>query len=436
LLGFVLLAACTWFLDHAQVAWLEPSRSAMRESFFRGSQATSDLLSTIAGSIITVTSITFSLLLLAVQQAAGALTHQVYDQFLRRRINQIYFGFFVGLAVYTLVILASVDPPYNPVFGAALALVLIIVALVLMILLLYTTINQMRPVVVIDSIHDRVLTAREQQWTWLEKTRRSPESAGLMKQVVRADRHGYVVGVDVEAMSTAAGKAGDEIEIHLLASVGDFVAFEDELALIWSASTHSSDELADQIRGAIRIEQQRDLDKDPAFGIKQLLDIGWTTVSTAKSNPAPGLLVIHSLRDIMARWSAEPRSPGEQELLPVVYNDDVFGRIFDAYEVLNVVASESMQPQTASAIWETFAIMFDRLPKDRQPRADELVRRGLSALGEHVLTAELDLALSHLAETLERSDRKDTASLVRKAQGTLRASTGRLASRSTRVSGG
>ena len=121
IVGFLLLAAGTSALDSARIGWLEPVRTTIRVVLFRAAEATSSLLSTIAGSIITVSSITFSLLLLAVQQAAGALTPVVYDQFLRRRLNQLYFGFFVGLAVYMLLILATVNRPYNPVFDRVVA---------------------------------------------------------------------------------------------------------------------------------------------------------------------------------------------------------------------------------------------------------------------------------------------------------------------------
>ncbi|MGI9088840.1 MAG: DUF2254 family protein [Chthoniobacterales bacterium] len=104
--GFLLLAVGGYALDHVALPMLEPLRALLRGRIFRDAKATSDLLGTIGGSLITVTSITFSLLLLAVQQSAATLTPQVYDQFLRRRINQIYFGFFVGLSLYTLVVLA------------------------------------------------------------------------------------------------------------------------------------------------------------------------------------------------------------------------------------------------------------------------------------------------------------------------------------------
>jgi uncharacterized membrane protein len=436
--GFVLLAAGAALLDHSGGAGaLEPVHAALRRYFFRNSESTSGLLGTIAGSVITVTSITFSLLLLAVQQAATALTPQVYDQFLRRRVNQLYFGFFVGLALYTLVILASVDRPYNPVFGAALALVGIVVALMLMILLRYTTINQMRPVVVIDAIHDHVLLARRCQREWLARTRstaRMPAASAVA--IVRAEEHGYVVGIDVAALAAIATPDRGEVEIVVPVSLGTFIAFGDVLAEIRATALADRDDAEGRVRQAIRVEQQRDLDTDPGYGIEQLAIIAWTSVSTAKSNPAAGLLVLHSLRDLMARWSADD---AERELrvdapeARVVYVDDVFARLLDAFETIAVVASESIQPQTMAEIARSFAVLFDRLPEPQRARAEDVIERSLAALGDHVLTAELQRALGELVDALRRAGRSEAAARVDAAVHALARSVGKLGSRATRA---
>jgi len=436
--GFVVLAAVASLLDHSAAGGaLETLHAALRRHFFRDSESTSGLLATIAGSVITVTSITFSLLLLAVQQAAGALTPQVYDQFLRRRVNQVYFGFFVGLALYTLVILASVDRPYNPVFGAALALVGIVVALMLMILLLYTTINQMRPVVVVDAIHDHVLLARRGQREWLAKTRATPRmQAARTVATVRAEEHGYVVGIDVAALAAIASAERGDVEIVVPVSLGTFIAFGDVLAEIRGTALHDRDDAEARVRGAIRVEQQRDLDADPGYGIEQLAIIAWTSVSTAKSNPAAGLLVLHSLRDVMARWSADETERQLRVDPPdarVVYGDDVFARLLDAFETIAVVASESIQPQTMAEVARTFAVMFDRLPVPQRARAEDVVERVLAALGDHVLTGELEDALAQLVDALRRAGRSEAAARVDAALRELARSVGKLGSRSTRV---
>ena len=94
-----------------------------------------------------------------------------------------------------------------------------------------------------------------------------------------------------------------------------------------------------------------------------------------------------------------------------------------------------MQPRTAAEIIRTLAVMFHRLPIEQQRRSEDLVRRSLSALGEHVLTAELDAALAALTDTLEGAGRHETAQQVQSARDRLGVSVGKLGSRATRAKG-
>ena len=90
--AFILLAIGTYALDQAGGGWLTPLEQILQRHIFTDSEATTQVLSTIAGRMITITSITFSLLLVALQQSAGSITHAVFDQFLRRSLNQFYAG--------------------------------------------------------------------------------------------------------------------------------------------------------------------------------------------------------------------------------------------------------------------------------------------------------------------------------------------------------
>jgi uncharacterized membrane protein len=153
--AFVLLAVGVDALDRHRFASLEPFRGLLVAHIFSQAQGTQGLLATISTGIITVTSITISLLLVALQQSASSLTARVFDQYLRRWYNQAFFGYFVGLSLYTLIVLATVDPPFNPVFGGTIALIGMLIALCLLVMLLYTTINQTRPAVIIEAATER-----------------------------------------------------------------------------------------------------------------------------------------------------------------------------------------------------------------------------------------------------------------------------------------
>ncbi|MGQ0561981.1 MAG: DUF2254 family protein, partial [Gemmatimonadota bacterium] len=295
--GFLTLAVVTYLIDRTRIAWLEPARAVLRAHVFADAAATSALLSTIAAGIITVTSITISLLLLAVAQSAASMTSEVIDQFLRRRHNQVYFGFFIGLSLYALLTLATVSEPFNPVFGASSAFLLTVVALYLLLVLLYTSVNQMRTPEIVEAIHDHMIAARTRQLELVWRTRRTPSLEEPLSVTVRAKQRGFFTHVDLDLLQAAAGGDRETREIVLLVSIGSYVAFGDEIAVVRAATRENAERMADVVERAVRLERQRDVATDPAYGIEQLETIAWTSISSSKSNPAPGLLIIRTLRD-------------------------------------------------------------------------------------------------------------------------------------------
>ena len=174
----------------------------LRAHFINDPDKTEALLSTIAGGLITITSITFSLLLLAVQQSAASMTAQVLDQYLHRQINQL-----VLRRVRRRVALCAPDPGHQqyqvtPVFGATVALVLTLFALVVVVLLLYSTLNQMRPIRIAEAIHDLTLSAREQQRPLLQRTLRAPTfDRPPFSLPVHAESNGHVTQVKLDRIA-------------------------------------------------------------------------------------------------------------------------------------------------------------------------------------------------------------------------------------------
>ena len=440
-LGFVVLAVGVYVLERRTVSWLEPARSFLKHHLITDPNTTNTLLGTIAGAIITVTSITFSLLLLTVQQSASALTNQVLDQFLHRRLNQLYFGIFVGVSLYALVTLATNDTKVTPVFGAAVGLLLMAIALIVLVMLVYSTLNQMRSERIIGSIHDAAIRARERQRVILARTRRQPQLTSAPASCpVRAETNGFVTGLDLDVIGKATTKARRNAEVSLRVVLGDYVCVDDLLAVVAADTDSAAREIAHVTARAISVERQRSYTGDPGYGVTQLATLGWTAISTAKSNPIPGLSSIRTLRDLLIRWCTEEsdgsaRNKRAKDKVPVVYHDRTVEEILDAFESLLVVSSESMQHQCAAELLHSIANVFTRLPAALQPRAERAVMTSLSTLGEQVLTSDLDAALSEVIETFRDAGRTAAATTVERARAKLNDTVGVLGSRDTRAKG-
>lgn len=439
-IGFIIITIVIYWADQAWSAGRTPAGFSWLGQLLGDSTSIATLLATIASSIITVTSITFSLLLIALQQGASALTTQVTDQFLMRRSNQFYFGYFVGLSVFVLLSLVTASSIHRPIFGTSLILVLTIAALCMIVVMIYDTIEQMRPTQIVRAIHQHVLRAREREAALLSATRRAPRADWHVVGQLRSTETGHIVAVDVDKLRGSIDAIGcGEIEVELRVPIGRYLAYGDPMATLRAGTADAlASDLLERVREAVgqavTFQDSRDLRNDPSYGISQLSTIAWTSISTAKSNPAPGQAVIQSLRDILARWSADGDVEGDARSL-VVVPDVAPTEVVAAMEAILLVTSESIQAQVLAYAVRAISILLEIVPAPWRAQLAEAARRLLSSLGEHVLTVELEAALGELGAVLIAQGYPEIGRAVNTATATLATTLGELNSRSTRVPG-
>jgi uncharacterized membrane protein len=302
--GFCVLAAVSILADQKHVAGLDSARKAVSRVI--GADAASQTLQGIAGGLVTVTSITFSVLLLAVQQTASSLSPVVFEQWVRRKSNQAFLGFFVGLAIFAYVVMAAVQPDTPPTLGAAIATVLTVVAMMILLVLVYMTLDQMRPESVMRLIHDRTLAAREREAPLVCRTRRQERCTAPVRATFTAVDTGYVNGIDLERLEEAL-RTAPAAEIRLHVTLGDYLAFGDVVATVRDADATTAQRLSDAVADAILVGRRRDLDYDATTGIDELANILWTNGSTSRQNPEIARQALDVLKDIAARLSvADP----------------------------------------------------------------------------------------------------------------------------------
>ncbi len=391
----------------------------------------SSLLQTVATSLITITSITFSILLLAVQQSSAAMTNQVVDQYLGRRSNQWFFGFFVGTSIYALNCLAFTRRGVTPVLGTTLALILCAMCVFSLIVLIYSTLDQTRPASIISRIHQATRDARKSQMIDLKRTSNSPMPCRPVGSI-SSTTFGYVARIDVDRLCKLASKY-PAMHIDLMSRLGDPVFAGQDIAAIGGIEA-VPDDAEREVRGALTVSGRRELANDPMFGVDQLGNIAWTATSTAKSNPAAALNTCHALNDLLWRWARSgdlaPPDDGESR---VHMRDDLGNHIACAYESLMVVASESMQHQTLAEISRGLARTIPHLPADLLDDFEDIVLRSLSGLGDQVPTGALSQEFSKLADAFRAAGKAETANALDTAWRQLKQSVGILHSRAGRV---
>ncbi|GAT64472.1 membrane protein [Planomonospora sphaerica] len=409
-LGAVALALGSVLVDMSSPGWSPDVRNLFLRLFPHENLV--GMLRVIATGLVTVTTLTISALLVAISHTATTVAPVVFDQFLRRRANQAYFGYVAGCATYTYLVMAVSRPRWAGV-GALLAVVLAAGALVLLVFMAYVMIDQMRPTSVVRSIQDLAFSARLRQLPLLARSRTRPVVDGdSLPVTTRAT--GYVVDISTARLEKLLAPTGDAVEVAFQVRIGDLLAYGDTVARIRGGDEESRRRIADDVLDCVTIDRVRNADVDPDHAIEQLGNIAWAATST-RQNPDVALASVGALRDLSARCAAAgvPEAEAYGGPLPVVYDDALQRRIVAALVDLVVVSTSSRQHQTCAVALSTLAEILPQLPDRDRDLAVKSLQRALPATLSHVASVEMGRGLARLRAAFDTIGREDMADQVR-----------------------
>ncbi len=265
------------------------------------------VLSVIAGSLITVAGLTFSITMVALQLTSSQFSPRVLRTFFADRITQVTIGTYVGTFTYALLVLRSVgtfgDAGFVPRLSVTFATLLGIAAVVLLIVFLQHVsqmiqVSHIMGAVANDTLErlDALYPERFGEPAPDHDDQLSDESPGR----VRPRRPGYVQRVALESLVQQLAGEADRIVVRVCP--GDFAGLETTLAEVWPAE--AADRCCREIRDAIPVRRERDLAEDVDFGLRQLADTAMKALSPGINDPATAVTCIRYLGTILAQLAA------------------------------------------------------------------------------------------------------------------------------------
>ncbi len=287
---------------------------------FKGDDsAARTVLSVIAGSLITVAGLTFSITMVVLQLASSQFSPRVLRSFFADRVVQVTIGTYVGTFTYSILVLRAVgsfgESGFVPRLSVTGASLLGIAAVLLLIVFLNHVAQMVQVSHVTANIARATLERTESVYPEGYGETVEHEPAGALLEAWRSDEParllpegpGYVQRVDIEALAEKLGPRAERIAT--LVCPGDFVSIEMPIAEIWPPE--AAEQCRSELLGAVVIASERDLDQDVDFGLRQLADTALKAMSPGINDPATAVTCIGYLRSILARLA--DRAP-----LPVV----------------------------------------------------------------------------------------------------------------------
>jgi uncharacterized membrane protein len=349
--------------------------------FGAGAEGSRGLLTAVAGSMITVAGVVFSITIVALSLTSSQYTSRVLRNFMRDRNNQVVLGVFVGIFAYCLVVLRVIrsgdEGAFVPSLAVMAGLLLAFVGIGYLIFFIHYISMSIQSSTIIANAAEEIMVAVDQLFPKgadedIEETADGDLSTALSDRTwftASARNTGYIQSVDVQALLALANERGTIVRMEH--GVGEFVIRGAPLVSM-AASGGLDENATDELNSAYIISCYRTVEQDAGFGIRQLVDIALKALSPGINDTTTAATCVDYLAAILAALASRPiapahrldngelriiaRGPSFTSLLDEAFdqirqnsdgNVEVLTRLLQALEI---IAGETKNPQRRQAM--------------------------------------------------------------------------------------
>lgn len=387
--------------------------------FGASAEGARNILSAIAGSMITVAGVTFSLTIVALSLASNQYTPRILRNFMRDRGNQVVLGIFVSVFIYCLVVLRTIrggEEAFIPSLSVVFAIALAVVSIGFLIYFIHHIATSIQASSITASVAEetiRAITFLFPQRVGDEPEQTPPyhqeiELEGKSWLVVPAPATGYIQSVDPDALVNLAEE--HKTVLRMERGVGEFIIQGSPLASLMLEGELGPNLVRD-VSDIYAINGYRTVEQDAGFGIRQLVDIALKALSPGVNDTTTALTCVDYLGAILyclAGRRIPPRYRYSQGKLRVIARGPTFDSLVnEAFHEIrqsaggNVAVILRMLQTIMSIASQTESEFRRRALRQHVELILELTNRSVTSVHDRLV---INRSITHVVDVLGREE--------------------------------
>jgi len=367
--------------------------------------------------MMSVMGITFSMTLLALTLASTQYTSRILRDFMHSRITQFTLGTFAGIFAYCLIVLRTIrggEAEFVPVLAVFFAVVMALGGVGVLIFFIHHIASSIQASSIIASVSHETIAAIDRFLP--EKMEHEADEDEGQNQVLQsldkrtwysvpAAVNGYIQSVDHDALLRLARDR--KTIVRMEHGIGAFVVQNAALASLALTYPPDQDMIA-ALNGAYSISRHRTVEQDPAFGIRQIVDMALKALSPGVNDISTAVMCVDYLTAILTRLTVRQFPPSrryEGEALRVISIVPTFeGLLAEAFDQIrcsaegNVAIMARMLGAIDTIASLTVSPCHRRALDEQMQWIAELADRTIESTHDR---ARIERRLSEVRETLE-----------------------------------
>lgn len=389
-----------------------------------GADGAGAVLQTIAGSMITITGVVFSLILVALSLASSQFGPRLLRNFMRDTATQVVLGTFVATFLYCLLVLRTIrratEATFVPHLSVTIGILFAIASLWVLIFFIHHVAVSIQADQLVARVGGELLQSIDRLYPHDSVATDAGPSTdrridavvpGVFEREARAvdaPSDGYLQIVDIDSLMRVA-QAEDSI-LRVERRTGHYVVSGTPLAMVWPGRL-LTDDVADRIRSALVLGSLRAPTQDLEFTVLQLVEAAVRALSPGINDPFTAIAAIDRLGSALCRLATREFPPtahlDDEHHLRLLTPQITFPELVDtAFNQIRNYARSSTA--VTIRLLETLAVIatFVQRPEDRAAvgrHADMIVRatsrEPLVAEDHRAIEERRDAVLRILQET-------------------------------------
>lgn len=267
------------------------------------------ILGTISGALLTMTTITFSTIMVVLTMYSSQFSPRTLQNFLNAPSTQRVLGLFMGGFVYSILSLLFMRKQSitHEVISASVAVILAVVCLAFFSYFIHKVGTSIQVSRLIRELVEDVLRTIEDDRTAVKKgpivTMEEKPSFTISHSRVTefpSNSFGYVQYMDFDQLADWA--AENQAVIDITSPIGTFIGTKSVLATVYHNAALSEINIA----SCFTIGEERSTLQDIGYGIEKIAEIGLRALSPGINDPNTAVRCLHSLGEVLEQASYLP----------------------------------------------------------------------------------------------------------------------------------
>ncbi|MFD2639603.1 DUF2254 domain-containing protein [Piscibacillus salipiscarius] len=296
----LLLTLLIMFIDYDRINYLD---EYIPEILYTDAELGKDILGVIAGALLTMTTITFSTIMIVLTTYSSQFSPRTLQNFLTDQRTLTVLGVFMGGFLYSIISLLflHVEQPDKQILAAAFSVALSIICLGFFAFFIQHVATFIQVSNLITSITEEAKNNLEEFHKKVDQTDYIKEldepiipQSYSYKTELRSPRYGYLQIIDYESLYEVAQE--HDLIVVMTKEIGRFVIDDTPLAVVYHREEKKSPH---DLIDAFTIGSERNASEDVQYTIQKLEEIALRAISSGINDPHTAIDCIQHLGKIL-----------------------------------------------------------------------------------------------------------------------------------------